>query len=179
MCGNGPKASRFRLSLLPRSLCPHLFPAPCAPRSCASRVSISTRKPRRFLEMSRVRRFALLRRVTGRSTEENLDKVDARVRFLNGLSDDEPIYFFHVDRGDASNFEDTLRVRGSRLGNTRCSKQRVRSGRELVRRTILDRAGTEKRVRSARRFPMDGRESDSESLLFCFPWRRGYRAFSA
>jgi hypothetical protein len=49
-------------------------------------------------------------------SEENLDKVDSRVRFFNGLSDDEPIYFFHVDRGDASDFKDTLRVRGSRIG---------------------------------------------------------------
>jgi hypothetical protein len=51
-----------------------------------------------------------------RQTEEELDKADARVRFLNGLSDDEPIYFFQVDRGDASNFETTLTVRGMQIG---------------------------------------------------------------
>ncbi len=55
-------------------------------------------------------------------TEEDLDRVDARVRFLNGLSDDQPIYFFQVDRGDASDFEDRLRVHGFRIGKHKLLK---------------------------------------------------------
>ena len=55
-------------------------------------------------------------------TEEDLDRVDARVRFLNGLSDDEPIYFFQVDRGDASDFEDRLRVHGFQIGKHKLLK---------------------------------------------------------
>jgi hypothetical protein len=52
-------------------------------------------------------------------TEEDFDRIDARVRFLNGLRDDEPIYFFQVERGDASDFEDTLRVCGLQIGKHR------------------------------------------------------------
>jgi hypothetical protein len=54
-----------------------------------------------------------------KQTEEELDKVDARVRFRNGLSDEEPIYFFQVDRGDASDFEVILKVRGNQIGKHR------------------------------------------------------------
>jgi hypothetical protein len=49
-------------------------------------------------------------------TEADLDEVDAKVRYLHGLSSDERVYFFEVERGDASEFEETLQVAGDRLG---------------------------------------------------------------
>jgi hypothetical protein len=49
-------------------------------------------------------------------TEADLDEVDAKVRYLHGLSSDERVYFFEVERGDASEFEETLQVTGDRLG---------------------------------------------------------------
>jgi hypothetical protein len=45
-----------------------------------------------------------------------LDKRDREVRALHNLSADEQLYFLEIDRGDASEFEDTLRVRGEKLG---------------------------------------------------------------
>jgi hypothetical protein len=49
-------------------------------------------------------------------TEETLDEVDREVRQRHNLSPEERIYFLEVMRGDASEFEDTLRVTGHRLG---------------------------------------------------------------
>jgi hypothetical protein len=49
-------------------------------------------------------------------TEESLDVVDRQVRYLHGLSPEERIYFFEVERGDASSFECILKVTGQRLG---------------------------------------------------------------
>jgi len=49
-------------------------------------------------------------------TEEAMEKIDQQVRYLHGLSPEERIYFFEVERGDASSFEEVLRVTGQRLG---------------------------------------------------------------
>lgn len=49
-------------------------------------------------------------------TEDALDKADAAVRKLHDLSPSERIYFFEVERGDASDFEDVLQVCGKRDG---------------------------------------------------------------
>jgi hypothetical protein len=49
-------------------------------------------------------------------TEAALDAVDREIRELHGLSDTEQIFFLEIERGDASEFEDTLRVRVERLG---------------------------------------------------------------
>jgi hypothetical protein len=49
-------------------------------------------------------------------TEESLDQMDHKVRQRFGLGPKERIYFLKVLRGDASEFEDTLRVTGKRLG---------------------------------------------------------------
>jgi len=49
-------------------------------------------------------------------TEDDLDLIEAKVRHYNGLNDGARIYFFQVDRGDASDFQDTLTVHGSRIG---------------------------------------------------------------
>lgn len=49
-------------------------------------------------------------------TEEDLDSADAAVRSLHDLEPNERLYFFEVERGDASDFEDILQVCGKRLG---------------------------------------------------------------
>lgn len=49
-------------------------------------------------------------------TAEALDETDRAVRELYGLSADERLYFLEIERGDASEFEDTLRVTGGKLG---------------------------------------------------------------
>jgi hypothetical protein len=49
-------------------------------------------------------------------TEAAFDEIDHKVRHRNGLSPAERIYFLAVLRGDASQFEDTLRVTGHQVG---------------------------------------------------------------
>lgn len=49
-------------------------------------------------------------------TEEVFNEADRRLRSVHGLSPQEQIYFLEVERGDASEFEDTLHVTGVRLG---------------------------------------------------------------
>ena len=50
-------------------------------------------------------------------TEEALDEIAREVRHVYGLKEDERLYFLEIDRGDASEFEDTLRVAGGKAGN--------------------------------------------------------------
>lgn len=50
-------------------------------------------------------------------TAGDLDKADAGVRYCHNLAPDERLYFFEVERGDASTFESTLSVTGCRYGN--------------------------------------------------------------
>ena len=50
-------------------------------------------------------------------TERTLDEADAAIRRLHALSSGERIYFFEVDRGDSSDFEDVLHVSGKRMGS--------------------------------------------------------------
>jgi hypothetical protein len=49
-------------------------------------------------------------------TEEAFNAVDQEVRRFHNLGPDERVYFLEVERGDASEFESTLRVTGTRLG---------------------------------------------------------------
>lgn len=49
-------------------------------------------------------------------TAEALDEADRKVRESHGLRDDEQLFFVEINRGDASEFEDTLRVTGRKLG---------------------------------------------------------------
>jgi len=58
------------------------------------------------------------RRPTVKS-EADLDLVDSRLRFYHSLSPDECLYFFEVERGDASDFEKNLVVTGERVGKHR------------------------------------------------------------
>ena len=54
-----------------------------------------------------------------RESEADLDIIDDKVRFYHSLSPDECIYFFKVERGDASDFEKKLMVTGERVGKHR------------------------------------------------------------
>jgi hypothetical protein len=53
------------------------------------------------------------------SSRKNCDEADLELRRLNGLSQDDPIFFFEVERGDTSDFTDHLRVHGRREGSSR------------------------------------------------------------
>jgi len=53
------------------------------------------------------------------SSRKNCDEADRELRRLNGLSPDESIFFFEVERGDTSDFTGHLRVHGRREGSSR------------------------------------------------------------
>ena len=71
---------------------------------------------RALLEEDEDQVIRLVARKPRAETEEALDRVDAYVRYLHGLSADERVYFFEVARGDASSFECVLKVSGERVG---------------------------------------------------------------
>ncbi len=52
-------------------------------------------------------------------SDEDLSAVEHEVRYFHSLGADEPIYFFEVERGDASDFQDTLSVCGVSVGEHR------------------------------------------------------------
>ena len=52
-------------------------------------------------------------------SEETLEVAESEVRYLHNLGPDETLYFFEVERGDASDFEVTLTVHGKRMGRHR------------------------------------------------------------
>lgn len=49
-------------------------------------------------------------------SQQDLDRADREIRFAHHLPAGERVYFFEVRRSDASTFEETLHVRGERLG---------------------------------------------------------------
>src|SRR5581483_1668393 len=52
-------------------------------------------------------------------SEADLDDIDGTVRYSHSLSPEAGIYFFAVERGEASDFEKNLLVTGERLGKHR------------------------------------------------------------
>ena len=48
--------------------------------------------------------------------ESDLDRIDRAVRYAHNLDPDERLYFFEVERSDASEFEEVLQVTGERVG---------------------------------------------------------------
>jgi len=58
----------------------------------------------------------LVARKPGDDSAEALDQADQEIRSSHNLPADERIYFFEVEPTDASAFEETLKVRGERLG---------------------------------------------------------------
>ena len=57
-------------------------------------------------------------------TEEELDKVDRKVRYFHNLTDEECLVFFEVERGDASEFQEQLSVSGEKVGRHRLLRAR-------------------------------------------------------
>jgi hypothetical protein len=49
-------------------------------------------------------------------SESDLESMDRAVRYAHNLDPDERLYFFEVERSDASEFEETLQVTGERVG---------------------------------------------------------------
>lgn len=49
-------------------------------------------------------------------SESDLERIDRAVRYAHNLNPDERLYFFEVERSDASEFEETLQVTGERVG---------------------------------------------------------------
>ena len=49
-------------------------------------------------------------------TERTLDQADREVRYVHNLSPEARLYFLEVERGDASSFEETLKVTGEQIG---------------------------------------------------------------
>ena len=58
----------------------------------------------------------LIARVPRDESEEQLDAVHREIREGHNIGEGERLYFFEVGRGDASEFESTLRVTGKRVG---------------------------------------------------------------
>jgi hypothetical protein len=58
----------------------------------------------------------LVARAPRMETEADLDRVDRIVRDYHGINAGERLYFFEVERGDASEFKETLHVTGERVG---------------------------------------------------------------
>jgi hypothetical protein len=60
-------------------------------------------------------------------TEHDLDLADRSIRAAHNLAPNERLYFLELERGDASEFEDTLKITGERIG-----KHAVLRGRSPV-----------------------------------------------
>jgi hypothetical protein len=58
----------------------------------------------------------IVARKPGDDRVENLDRADQEMRYAHHLPDNERVYFFEVERSDASSFEETLQVHGERVG---------------------------------------------------------------
>lgn len=58
----------------------------------------------------------LIARRPREESEQSLDEAERKVRVAHNLPADQQLFFFEVDRGDASDFEESLSVTGSRLG---------------------------------------------------------------
>ena len=59
--------------------------------------------------------------------ERNLDLIDSSIRSAHNIDPNERLYFLELERGDASEFEDTLKVTGEQIG-----KHAVLRGRSPV-----------------------------------------------
>jgi hypothetical protein len=60
--------------------------------------------------------YRLIARRPRPETEADFDQADRVVRYCHGIDANEKLYFFEVERGDASEFEETLKVTGERVG---------------------------------------------------------------
>ncbi|MEO8727321.1 MAG: amino acid transporter [Acidobacteriaceae bacterium] len=81
-------------------------------------------KAKALLEEHGERAIRVIARRPKQETEQDLDLVDQQVRYFYGLSKDECLYFFEVEPGDASEFQQYLTVHGVRIGKHRILRAR-------------------------------------------------------
>jgi hypothetical protein len=88
----------------------------------------------------------LVARRPRKETEEVLDDVDAKVRYFHSLSADECLYFFEVERGDSSEFQEHLSVCGERVGKHRVLRARSPVVANAIAALLIDLEKTTGRV---------------------------------
>ena len=106
--------------------------------------------------------------------EEELDLVDRQIRSVHSLNPGECLYFFEVERADASDFEKSLLVTGERVGKHRI----LRAKSPVVANAFagtFDRPGTYHRQRSACLFQLGRGPPYREPLRIPVFWRRRRR----
>ena len=69
-----------------------------------------------FLDEDGFQAIRLIPRKPGIETEEALDQLERDIRESHRLSPQDRVIFFEIERTDASEFQDTLRVTGRRVG---------------------------------------------------------------
>jgi hypothetical protein len=79
---------------------------------------------RRLLAQDEDQIIRVIARTPQPETADDLDRVATFVRRRYGLTDTETLYFFEVEKGDASEFDCTLQVDGVELGDNRILKAR-------------------------------------------------------
>ena len=87
-------------------------------RSTELRIT-AVRLDARAAALLRTDRDHLIRLIARRprpETEADLDKMDRDIRQAHNLPTDEQLFFFEVERGDASEFEETLHVTARQVG---------------------------------------------------------------
>jgi hypothetical protein len=97
---------------------------PSVPRSYAFPASNLTLKPRNCWGTTKTLVIRLIARRPKAETEEELDRVDEKMRSRYSLNPGECLIFFEVERGDASDFEKRLLVTGERVGKHRVLRAR-------------------------------------------------------
>ncbi len=77
-------------------------------------------------------------------TDGSLDQADRMCRYCHGVDIGEKLYFFEVERGDASEFEETLQVTGERVGGHSVLRARSPAVANAIAALLID---IEKRTR--------------------------------
>jgi hypothetical protein len=80
----------------------------------------------------------LIARKPRNETEAELEDVDRICRSCHGIAPDEKLYFFEVERGDASEFEETLQVTGACVGRYRVFRARSSVVANAIAAVLID-----------------------------------------
>lgn len=98
-------------------------------------------------------------------SEEDLDVVDRKTRYYHSLGEDECLYFFEVERGDASDFEENMTVSGERIGKHRILRARSPVVANAFAALLID---LEKRTGKVPHAYFKWREGNPVANLFAF-----------
>jgi hypothetical protein len=111
------------------------------------------------------------------SSSKNCDEAGLELRRLHGISPDDFIFFFEVERGDTSDFTDLLRIEGRWEGSSRsCMPGAQRSPIPLP---LCSFTSSAQRDASPCIFSLDGRESCDQRDALHLPRRRRYSSFNS